>query len=663
MIVYSYHLTKPLLIHFVMAVLLMSCTKSPDSDPLVAALHAAGENSPELEKVLEHYASEGDSLKFAAAKWLIGNMPGHYSYSDSKCAELFYDKVDSVIKARADISPAEIRFVTDSLGLRLLDGRTTEDARIIKAEFLIRDIDEAFRQWRTGAWAKHVCFEDFCEFMLPYKVEELQPFDNWREDMKALASPDFPDIAYCDELKNITLQAAELMNAEICWTIGKELEKKEFRYPVLRLTTKLKMPSGTCRDFASLAASVMRANGIPVAVDFTPTWAGGGTGHTWCVVLAETGKTEPFSPPFTRPGDIHRLTDRVGKVYLWTYGRNPALTALNSSGEYVPELFQSTFMKDVTDEYVNGCDISIAVKEAGNRYVYLALYDNQKWVPVDFARIENSMATFRNVGPGAMYLPVCYDSAGRQSAVGTPIIALMDGTIRHLAIGTDSTQTMRLTRKYPVRQYVYEVARRIVGGEFQASNRPDFKDYVTVHTVGDCASTGHSVMLPDSLVSYRYWRYKQDRPGSLCNIAEIKFFSQSDDGSELKGTVIGTQGSFEDNPARTREAAFDGNLLTYFDAPAWDGCWVGIDFGAPVQVRRIDFVPRGDGNSIDKGDVYQLSVWDESGWMPLERKVARNFVNIDFSEVPSGGVYLLRDLTKGQEERPFTYENGQQIWW
>lgn len=633
-------------------------------DKVERALETAGENRSELEKVLAHYAeNEEDSLKLKAAQWLIGNMPGHYSYADSNGAEMFYDKLDSILSGNPGITPAEARFATDSLGRLLLDKKQMEDAMVINADFLIRNIDEAFRQWQEGPWATHVDFEDFCEFLLPYKVEETQPFDDWREEMKSLASPDFPDIAYCDELKNLTLQAAELINAEICWTIGKELEKVEFNYPVLRLTTKLKMPSGTCRDFASLAASVMRANGIPVAVDFTPIWAGGGTAHTWCVVLAGTGKTEPFSPPFTRPGDIHRLTDRVAKVFRWTYAPDSALVALNGSGEYVPDVFKTPFIKDVTDEYVEGCDVSVPIGGHKQNYVYLTLYDNQKWVPVDFARIEHGRAFFRNVGKGALYLPVCYDALGRQYAVGNPIAVDLRGKARSIMSGTDSIRDMKLTRKYPVRQYVYEVARRIVSGEFQASDRPDFKDYITVHKIGDCASEGHSATLPDTLGAYRYWRYKQDRPGTLCNIAEIAFFSHQNDTAAIPGTIIGTEGSFEDNPARRREAAFDGNLLTYFDAPVWDGCWVGMDFGSPVAIRRIDFVPRGDGNSIDKGDVYELCIWDNGGWKPLARQTATDMVSLEFTGVPAGGVYLLRDLTKGKEERPFTYGNGRQVWW
>jgi len=52
-------------------------------------LDKAGDNRGNLEKVLRHYASEGDSLKLEAAYYLIGNMTGHRyaSYSLEVTAE------------------------------------------------------------------------------------------------------------------------------------------------------------------------------------------------------------------------------------------------------------------------------------------------------------------------------------------------------------------------------------------------------------------------------------------------------------------------------------------------------------------------------------------------------------------------------------------------
>lgn len=39
------------------------------------ALEQAGENRAELEKVLEHFKNDPDTLKYSAAKFLIENMP------------------------------------------------------------------------------------------------------------------------------------------------------------------------------------------------------------------------------------------------------------------------------------------------------------------------------------------------------------------------------------------------------------------------------------------------------------------------------------------------------------------------------------------------------------------------------------------------------------
>ena len=46
---------------------------------LEKALETAGNNRQELEKVLTHYTRLKDSLKLEAAKFLIENMPGHYT--------------------------------------------------------------------------------------------------------------------------------------------------------------------------------------------------------------------------------------------------------------------------------------------------------------------------------------------------------------------------------------------------------------------------------------------------------------------------------------------------------------------------------------------------------------------------------------------------------
>ena len=63
---------------------------------------------------------------------------------------------------------------------------------------------------------------------------------------------------------------------------------------------------------------------------------------------------------------------------------------------------------------------------------------------------------------------------------------------------------------------------------------------------------------------------------------------------QLAGTVIGTIGSWGDNPATTRAAVFDGNLNTFFDALNADGAWAGLDLGEGNSriITEVRYCPR-----------------------------------------------------------------------
>lgn len=64
-------------------------------------------------------------------------------------------------------------------------------------------------------------------------------------------------------------------------------------------------------------------------------------------------------------------------------------------------------------------------------------------------------------------------------------------------------------------------------------------------------------------------------------------------GRQLTGTLIGTEGSWNNNVATTKAAAVDGNVSTFFDAAQGSGTWVGYDLGADsAVVTQIMFAPR-----------------------------------------------------------------------
>jgi hypothetical protein len=139
-------------------------------------------------------------------------------------------------------------------------------------------------------------------------------------------------------------------------------------------------------------------------------------------------------------------------------------------------------------------------------------------------------------------------------------------------------------------------------------------------------------------------------------------FYAKGDTARMKGKVIGTKGAWNGDKERTREKVFDGDILTAFDAPRGEGCWVGLDFGKPVKVEHIIYYGRGDGNAVEMGDDYELFYWAEGRWKTLGKKKAE-MPWLIYEGVPVDGLYLLRDLTKGIDERIFTYEDGKQVFW
>ena len=154
--------------------LLWSCQRPTMLD---FALRYAGENRVELEKVLDHYRN--DSLKYRAAVFLIGNMPYHYFYTGAQLDSL---RQGYRWMQRTGLSAKAVKHkLWKTFGepdVRRWTKRN--DARSVTADFLIRHIDYVFGVWEKRPWASYYSFEDFCEFVLPYRIER-EPLEFWQE--------------------------------------------------------------------------------------------------------------------------------------------------------------------------------------------------------------------------------------------------------------------------------------------------------------------------------------------------------------------------------------------------------------------------------------------------------------------------------------------------
>ncbi|MDR2408171.1 MAG: discoidin domain-containing protein, partial [Bacteroidales bacterium] len=333
---------------------------------------------------------------------------------------------------------------------------------------------------------------------------------------------------------------------------------------------------------------------------------------------------------------------------------------LNRTEQYVPVTFRNYHIKDVTEEYMTPVDVCLKLKRKTNsQYAYLAVFNNKEWIPVQFGKIKNSKVTFQKMGKGIVYLPAVYGEKGLIPAAN-PFILNSRGEYQELIPDMQNKQTLILDRKYPVLPGVYKVAKKMLNGKIQASNNPDFNKSVTIHTVKEMGTKYGEIRIDSINEKYQYWRYlSPDSAG--CNIAELYFFPENAL-DPVYGKVIGTSGSRDNKKEFVKEVTFDNNPLTYNYAPKDSVGWVGMDFGKPVSISRIIYIPRSDGNGVLFGNEYELFYWDKDAWQSLGRKTTSG-VRLIYENCPSDALFLLHNHTEGKEERIFTYENGEQKWW
>ena len=641
----------------------VNCTRY--SSEVEQALILAGNNRSELERVLAYYGNNAaDSLKYRAAVFLIANMPGHYSAKNTDFLQSYYEELRNGVSLNCD-NDSNKRII-EYISAKYSDSRINEtvwDVNMLAAEYIIDNIESAFAVWKGGEWASHVSFDDFCEYLLPYKGGELQPLDNWREYARDMLKSDIDLLHYCDLYKNKAFRAATSVSIEI---IG--LNRQEYpaggvnQIPVKDIRTIAEMPFGSCNDHAFLALSVMRSKGIPIMEDFTPQWPFQALGHSWNIVLDNYGKNVVFSAGSSNPGEPHKPDEKMAKVFRKCYAINREILKIHSSEKYIPYVFKNFFIKDVTGEYMIADDVEIPIPAAFKnkyKYAYLAVFDNQNWIPVQYGNVSGKKARFDKMGRNCMYLPVFYDESG-VVPFAPPFYISPDGKIERQEIERNQTVTINVYRKYFLGSHCYGVGRRMQGGRFEAANRADFKDAVLIYEIPNFTVQSGTVRTDTIETAYRYWRYCS-ADSSYSNVAELYFYQPGNE-KPVYGKIIGTAGSYNNHPVWTKEAVFDNDPLTFFDAPTPNDAWVGMDFGKPVRIEHISYTPRGDGNDVTPGDVHEFLYWNDNQWTSLGKRVADDIVLV-YENIPVGALYRIRNLSRGKDERIFTYKNDEQVWW
>lgn len=442
---YEYHRYSLILVLAITVLCLsfISC-QNETNNKVRYTLIQAGDNRQELEHVLDHYrTTDPNPLKLRAAEFLIENMPAHYSYADAEIYE-YYDYAARIL-AEITLTPEQQRdsllYLTDSL-FSDLPKHTVPDAQIITADFLIDNIDKSYTQWTTCPWASQVTYDEYLEWMLPYKAIELQELDAWRDSVLSHFNDGYMHPIKNDVEYNTAMGVADMLRNECQEKMQRHGLYTKAGLPLLSAYLLPRQTFGDIPDYALMAVLLMRGAGIPAVLDETPVGSRGTAAVKWYVIMGDRGEEEPSEWDLsTMIGGGFFPYERGPKVYRNTYAID------NDRWEYKQKAkYQYPFelgKKDITSKYFLTCDLLLPIdrtlrRRLKDRYVYIASAvrsENNPWQIVDFGRIQNGKAYFRNMGREVLYQPMGYDGE-RLIPITLPFILHKDQSIEYVSADT-----------------------------------------------------------------------------------------------------------------------------------------------------------------------------------------------------------------------------------
>ena len=636
---------------------LISCGQYEAPKQLKSILDKAGANRTELEKVLQYFAKNSeDSLKLKAATFLIKNMEGLHYYEGEQLNQ-YYSLIGL---AEQNINDQNYFLRTfeelyDPFDYKNL--KKVNDIETVRSSAIIDNVNLAFRVWQEQPWGKDISFDQFCEYILPFRISNALPEGN-REEIFHKYNP------LLDSVRKVggdAIMACQVLNNELRkdgWVASDHLAFMP-NFPASRL---LKHRIGSCRDMTDAAVYIMRAVGIPVAIDAVHKWPYKKNSHAWNVVLAKDNRIVTFMGMEQSPGTTNKPGTKKGKVYRKTYALNPEFLQLQKDEDnIVPVLFREARLKDVTDEYVKTYNMEVPLSTGINdsKYAFLAVFSNKDWVPIMFTKVSRGQAVFKKLEQGIVYLPTYFDKSLKNIPAAYPRILRKYGETTELRPNHKKRHTtMTFSAIYPYIPDQFRVV-KLWGGKIQGANDRGFKHPIDLFIMQDPLPFWNNVQLRQDR-KFRYFRYLP-ASGYATDLSELQFYYKA---SKIKGMAIGSNGTSEKDSSINN--IVDNDFGTRFITKYSNGTWVGIDMGAQTFIDEIRYaagINEKKNTEIIVGDKYELLYWgDSGGWVSRGVKTATQS-NIKFFDVPSNALYLLRNITRESDERIFTYENKRQIWW
>ncbi|MDD3038299.1 transglutaminase domain-containing protein [Bacteroides sp.] len=653
--------------------LFFSCSKVEKNIPVVSllenALQQAGENRTELEKVLCRYqADPADSLKYRAACFLIENMP-YYTYYKGKQLEQYLTYYTILQETRGmGISPNLIAdsvrhmygtFQSDSL-------QSYKDIETIDSTYLCNNIEWAFKVWQEQPWGSHVSFAVFCEYMLPYRIGD-ETLSSWRENIYKKYNPLLDSLrasAVLDKRDPIVAARCLLDSIRKDGTVFTTVTPADLPHVGPEVA---QFKTGSCRESSDFVVYVCRALGIPCAIDFMPIRGDENDSHQWISFIDKYGTLYyhefPNGVSEVRKDGICEMPKI--KVYRNTFSLNHSMQEeLQKLDTVIVPLFKNPHLADVTSFYTKDFKKELKIPESaiykgkpGSRIAYLCASRLMEWEPVAWTKFDGRNLVFTDIQKGAVMRVATYER-GRLRFWTDPFEINVSSDF-HFFTPSDSVQDVTLFAKYNLR--TEEMFRnRMIGGTFEGSNDPAFREKDILYQIDRRPERLQTVVQPYSSKTYRYVRYIGPKD-SHCNIAEVAFYT-SGDTIPLKGRIIGTPGCFQKDGSHEYTNVFDGDVSTSYDYIEPSGGWSGLDLGTPKRIEKILYTPRSYDNYIRPGDEYELFYCTKRNrWKSLGKQISKAD-SLAYKNVPANTLLLLKNHSRGIQERIFKYEKGIQYW-
>ena len=230
------------------------------------------------------------------------------------------------------------------------------------------------------------------------------------------------------------------------------------------------------------------------------------------------------------------------------------------------------------------CRCPLIQSDYDTRYVYLSVFNDQKWSIVHWARKKGTKARFTKLGRDIVYLPV-YFIQGLTIPAGNAFL------LDHKGLKTDIQPDISKKNFSHSKNVNSEIRNSnhflqgVIGGKFQVANRKDFRDSITLYDIPRIEDNRYHKVNTNMSQPYKYFRYLSPNL-SRGNMAELYVFNET--GDTLRPHEY--FGNLHTRPGMGIENLSDGNTLSYYESHDLYNVWYGWEFESPSQISQILFL-------------------------------------------------------------------------